>query len=68
MYSSFVIKPHQRCDGYMLTLSVVDRVFEPRSDQTKDNKIGNCCVSAKNTELKSKRKDGLAQNPYNVSQ
>jgi hypothetical protein len=39
MYPSFVIKPHQRCNGYMLTLSVVDRVFDPWSGQTKDNKI-----------------------------
>ena len=31
----------------MLTLSVVDRDFEPRSCQTKDYKIGICCFSAK---------------------
>ena len=30
----------------VLASSVVDRVFEPRSDQTNDDKIGICCFSA----------------------
>ena len=43
--------------------SAVDLGFEPRSDQTKDYKIGICCFSAKHSALKSKSKDGLTQNP-----
>jgi hypothetical protein len=31
----------------VLTSSAVDREFEPRSGQTKDYKIGICCISAK---------------------
>jgi hypothetical protein len=34
-------------------LNVVDRGFESRSDQTKDNKIGICCFSAKHAALRS---------------
>ena len=39
-------------DGVMvsvLTLSVVDRGFEARSDQTKDYKIGICFFSTKHS-------------------
>ena len=32
----------------VLAPSVVERGFEPQSGQTKDNKIGICCFSAKN--------------------
>jgi hypothetical protein len=45
---------------------VVDRGFEPRSGQTKDNTIGICCFSAKNVALKRKSKDWLTQNQDNV--
>jgi hypothetical protein len=31
----------------VLASSMVDRGFEPRSDQTKDYKTGICCYSAK---------------------
>ena len=31
----------------MLASGVVDRQFKPRSGQTKDYKIGICCISAK---------------------
>ena len=34
-----------------------DRGFEPRSDQTKDYKIGICCFTGKHTALKRKSKD-----------
>ena len=51
----------------MLTSSVIDRGFEPWSGQTKDNKIGICCFSAKHAALRSKSKDWLAQNQDNVS-
>ena len=44
----------------VLTSSAVDCGFEPRSGQTKDNKIGMYCFSAK------KRKHGLARNQNNV--
>jgi Flp pilus assembly protein TadB len=36
----------------LLASSVVDRGFEPRSGQTKDNKIGICCFTAKYTGLR----------------
>ena len=50
----------------MLTSSVVDRGFEPRSGQTKDYKIGIYCFSAKHAAVKSNNKDWLARNQDNV--
>ena len=41
----------------MLALSTVDCVFDLRSGQTKDYKIGICCFSAKHAALRSKNKD-----------
>ena len=41
---------------------------EPRSGQTKDNKLGICCFSAKHASLKSKSKDWLARNQNNMSE
>jgi hypothetical protein len=52
----------------MLTLSVVDHGFEPRSGQTKDYKIGICCFSAKHAALRRKSKNWLARNQNNVSE
>ena len=52
----------------MLTSSVVDRGFEPRSGQTNDYKIGICCFSAKHTVLRRKSKDWFARNQNNVSE
>ena len=52
----------------VLASSAVDRGFEPRSGQTKDNKIGIGCFSTKYTTLKSKSKDWLAPNHNNVSE
>ena len=52
----------------VLTWSVVDRVFEPRSDQTNDDTIGICCFSAKQEALSRKSKDWLARNQNNVSE
>ena len=53
----------------MLKLSVVDRGFKPCSGQTKDYKIGTCCVFfAKHASLSRKSKDSLAQNQDNVSE
>ena len=52
----------------VLAPSVVDRVFEPRSGQTKNYKIGMCCFSTKHTTLRSKSKVWLAHNQNNVSE
>jgi hypothetical protein len=52
----------------MLASSVVDRGFEPWSGQTKDYKIGICCLSAKHTALRRKSKDQFARNQNTVSE
>jgi hypothetical protein len=52
----------------VLSSSAVDHVFEPRSGQTKDYKIGICCFSAKHAALRRKNKDWLARNQDNVSE
>ena len=49
-------------------LRAVDRGFEPRSGQTKDNQIGICCFSAKHAAVRRKSKDWLARNQNNVSE
>ena len=57
-------------DGAMaivLASSAVDRGFEPRSGQTKDNTIGICCFSVKHASSRRKSKDWLARNQNNVS-
>jgi hypothetical protein len=40
----------------VLTSSAVECGFEPRSDQTKNYKIGMCCFSARLTVLRRKNK------------
>ena len=52
----------------MLASSVVDRGFEPRSGQIKDDKIGICCFSAKYAALRRTSNDWLARNQNNVSE
>ena len=52
----------------MLASIAVDRGFKPRSGQTKDYKIGICCVSVKHAALRRKSKDWLARNLNNVSE
>ena len=52
----------------VLSSSAVDRRFEPLPYQTKDNKIGICCFSAKHKALRRRSKDWLAQNQDNVSE
>ena len=52
----------------VLTLSEVDRGFEPWSFQSKDYKIGICCFSAKHAALSRNGKDWLARNQNNVSE
>ena len=54
--------------GSVFASSAVDRGFEPRSGQTKDNTIGICCFSAKHPTSKRKNKDWLARNQENVSE
>ena len=48
--------------------SVVDHGFAPRSSQTKDYKIGTCCLSANHAALRRKSKDWSTQNQDNVSE
>ena len=50
------------------SVHVVDRGFESWSGQTKDNKIGICCFSAKHASLRNKSKHWLARNQNNVSE
>ena len=52
----------------VLASSAVDRGFEPRSGQTKDYKIGICCISAKHVTLTRKIRDWLDWNQDNVSE
>ena len=51
----------------VLSSSVVDREFEPRSGQTKNYKIGMFCFSAKHAALKKKGQDWLSRNQDNQS-
>jgi len=51
----------------VLAWSAVDNGFEPRSVQTKNNKIGICCFSSKHAALRSKSIDWMARNQANVS-
>ena len=47
---------------------VIVNVLDPRSGQTKDQKIGICCFSAKHAALRRKSKDWLARKQDNVSE
>jgi hypothetical protein len=46
--------------------SVVDRGFEPQSDQTKDDAIDISCFSDKHASLRRNNNDFLARNQDNV--
>jgi hypothetical protein len=52
----------------VLTPSAEDRWIEPRSGQTKDGKIGICCVLAKHAVLRRKSEDWFAWNQDNMSE
>ena len=52
----------------VLTASAVECGLKTRSDQTKDYKIGICCLSAKHAALRRNSKDWLARNQNNVSE
>ena len=51
----------------VLASSEVDRGFESRLGQTKDDKIGICCFFAKHAALRRKSEDWLAWIQDNVS-
>ena len=60
---------NKRIGGVMVSVLasiVVDRGFEPRSGQTKDDKIGVCCFSANHATLTRKNHDWLARNQNKV--
>ena len=64
VYSHDNINQKHRIGGVMVSVlasSAVDRGFEPRSGQTKDYKIGICCLSAKHAALRRKSKYWLAR-------
>ena len=52
----------------VLASTAVDHGFDPQSGQTKDYKIGICCLSAKHAALNKKSKAWLARNQNNVSE
>jgi hypothetical protein len=52
----------------VLAPCVVNRGFEPRSDQTKDYDIGICCFSAKHAAFRRKSKDWFSWNQNDVSE
>ena len=49
----------------MFASSAVDLGFDPQPGQTKDYKIGICCISADHAALRRKSKDWLAWNHQN---
>jgi hypothetical protein len=49
-----------------LASRAVDRVFDPRSVQTKDYQNGICCFSDKHAALRRQRKEWLVRNRDNV--
>ena len=51
----------------VLASSVEGRGFDPRPGQTKDIKIGICCVAVKHAAFRSKSIDWSAQSQNNVS-
>jgi len=62
---------YNRIGGVMvcvLASSAVDRGFKFPLSEAKDNKIGICCLSAKDAALRRKSKDWLARNQNNVSE
>jgi hypothetical protein len=73
MFSIFISLVFQffinRISGVMvrvLNSIEVDSVFEPRSCQSNDYKIGICCFSTKHAALRKKSRDWLSRNQDNV--
>ena len=52
----------------VLVASAVNCGFEPRSGQSKDYKIGICCLFANHAAFRSYSKEWFAQNQDNVSE
>ena len=52
----------------VLVSSAVDHGFKPKSGQTIDYKIGNCCLSAKHAALRIERKNWFTRNQDNMSE
>ena len=63
----FVFQPVD-FESSVLGLSAVDRGFESRSGQTKENEMGICCSSTKHAALRRKSKNWLARNQNNVAE
>jgi hypothetical protein len=58
---------HDHIGGVMVSMFISSVIYrEPRSCQTKDCKIGICCISTKHALLRRKSKDWLARNQDNV--
>ena len=60
LYVYRLTRHENRIGGIMVSVlasSTVDHGFEPQLGQTKDNKIGMCCFSAKHAALTRKSKD-----------
>jgi hypothetical protein len=71
LYLECLVFWRKRIGGVILSVfasNPVDRGFEPRSGQTKDNNIGICCFPAKHAALRRKVKVWLARNQNNVSE
>jgi len=67
---TFQWKNLNRIGGVMvceLASSAIDREFQSRSDQTKNNKFGICCFFVKHTILRAKSIEWLART-HNVSE
>ena len=66
-----IVSKNKNCIGgvmvIMLSSSVVDRGFEPRSGQANNYEIGICCFYAKYAALRRKSKAWMARNQDNVS-
>ena len=71
VFPVWTIISKERIGGVMiivLTSNVVNRGFNPQSDQTKDYEIGICCFSSKHVALWRKSKVWMTRNQDNVSE
>ena len=64
----FVLFYNDHIGGVTVSALVVDRGFEPRSGQTKDDEIGICYFSGQHATLRSKSKEWLARKHDNLSE
>ena len=75
MFSLFFVYILSKCRNRIggvkvsvLASSAVDRGFESLLGQSKDYKIGMCCISTKHAALRRKSKNWLARNQNNVAE